>query len=251
MPCPRDTYQPLLGQDNEGSCKLCPDHSTTKDTGASSVAECVCKTGFALVVNDDGSRECACERGFGIFTEGVLPRCDRCVVGKFKPTIANEKCTDCPIDGHVTLGTGARSIDQCVCGAGLFLESTALGRRCTRCASISQGGDAGDGTNCTLPGATIEAFPVAPGYYRHGRSARVIHACTAPAACQGGLNVSHQCTVGHRGLFCAICDAGYHGGHSRRSRRRGLWSGSRIGRIGEAKGRLPSHHDRLSRQWMG
>ena len=177
MPCPRDTYQPLLGQDNEGSCKLCPDHSTTKDTGASSVAECVCKTGFALVVNDDGSRECACARGFGIFTEGVLPRCDRCVVGKFKPTIANEKCTDCPIDGHVTLGTGARSIDQCVCGAGLFLESTALGRRCTRCASISQGGDAGDDTNCTLPGATIEAFPVAPGYYRHGRSARVIHAC--------------------------------------------------------------------------
>ena len=163
-------------------------------------------------VDDGGARVCVCDRGFGARDVGGRCACKQCVAGKFKSSVDNSRCIDCPLEGSVTQGSGAHSPDECMCEVGLFLDRTATGElQCSPCADVADGAD-GQGTNCTSRGATLEAFPVASGYYRQVANARRVRRCPTLAAFNGGLNVSTQCTEGQQGLYCLTCAAGYHGG---------------------------------------
>lgn len=77
-------------------------NQTTRNAGSTSIDECVCETGFTL---------------------SALETCDKCAVGAYKDSPGNHSCVDCP-QSRFTAGTGATSVEDCLCGGGHFEFST-------------------------------------------------------------------------------------------------------------------------------
>ncbi|GBE62575.1 kringle domain-containing protein [Babesia ovata] len=85
---------------------MCTDgNAVTKDGGATSPSECLCKPGFYL--RQDGRGGCV-----------------ECPENTYKTFISNESCTQCP-KNSVTYGqVGATSKEQCVCAPGYYFTGT-------------------------------------------------------------------------------------------------------------------------------
>lgn len=74
-------------------CSLCPDGSTTVETGSTSESDCVCMAGFQRQKN--GTNLCsACAAG--TFSRQKNSICEQCESGKFANTIAATFCEECP-----------------------------------------------------------------------------------------------------------------------------------------------------------
>lgn len=58
-----------------------------------------------------------------------------------------------------------------------------------------------------LPGTTIEALKILPGYWRTNTASDDLKECLYEDACEGGA--SSQCATGYEGPLCALCEPGY------------------------------------------
>eukprot|EP00732_Lithocolla_globosa_P000377 Lithocolla_globosa_v1_NODE_111_length_6228_cov_60.322858.p1 type:complete len:1891 gc:universal NODE_111_length_6228_cov_60.322858:496-6168(+) len=85
--CPTGYYKSDTGA---GPCLQCSVGLTTPSTGSTSINDCVCGTGYTL----------------------VMASCQACSSGTYKDTVGDEACTPCP-DGSSTTQTGASDRDDC------------------------------------------------------------------------------------------------------------------------------------------
>ena len=92
--CPANTYKdsPATG------CQNCPSHSSTKEAGSMSIADCICDPGYYR--DSDGL-------------------CTACHVAQYKPDMSDGPCSSCP-PKTTTLSTNSNSSDQCLCEAGYY-----------------------------------------------------------------------------------------------------------------------------------
>ncbi|GFE55225.1 kringle domain-containing protein [Babesia ovis] len=96
----RDTKQ------NHTQPKDCTDkNSITKELGASSSSECLCKPGFYM--RQDGYSGCI-----------------ECPENTYKSHVSNESCTECDEHSSTNGGIGATSKEQCVCAPGYYFDGT-------------------------------------------------------------------------------------------------------------------------------
>ncbi|ORM42327.1 uncharacterized protein BXIN_1568 [Babesia sp. Xinjiang] len=94
---------------------LCSDgNAVTKEPGASSASECLCKPGYYM--RQDG-----------------LGGCIECPENTYKSHASNESCTPCEKNSMTYGVIGATSESQCVCSPGYFLDGT-----CKACGSPDQ-----------------------------------------------------------------------------------------------------------------
>lgn len=189
--CTEGYYNPLEGQDTGTACIKCPEYSTSP-IASTNVTDCVCQDGFIQSFSADGTARCECDAGKEIMN-GV--RCDACQPGTYKPLPGNTKCTECrnnpdPLAAKefmTTVAPGAAEAAKCVCSVGYYLVASAAGVAvCKPCSGTWFQGR--EGTDCSVPGITIETLPVLPGFYRQSDTAEKVRKCInidANAACLG------------------------------------------------------------------
>lgn len=195
--CTEGTYNPLTGQDLGTSCIKCPEFSTSPKA-STSINDCVCQDGFIQTILPDGTAKCECDAGKEIMN-GV--RCDSCSPGTYKSSPGNVKCTDCrssplPLaakDDTTTAAAGAKQATECVCKTGYYMVADEVSgqQSCKPCSATWRNGRVG--TDCSVPGITLETLPVLPGFFRQSTKAQVVRKCIAidaEAACQGSQNAS-------------------------------------------------------------
>ena len=199
--------QPALRLRHVMDCVRCPEHSTTS-AGVHKLDECSCNPGFVTVRHprDASNREvewsCACAAGTGIVAVGGAEVCEFCSHGTYKSAPGNEKCLDCHTD-RTTLGLGSTSKDECLCKAGLYEASEVSNASDTTCNPCPS-----PGSECAVAGVSIGQLPLAPGYWRASKATDVLHACYNPLFCPNSNGST--CAAGHQGVFCEVCQAGYH-----------------------------------------
>ncbi|AFZ80134.1 hypothetical protein BEWA_029850 [Theileria equi strain WA] len=86
--------------------RLCPEHSTTLSTGASSLDDCLCMPGYEPSLFSPTRRCVPCEKGF------------------YKFERSNEQCKSCP-NGMTTMEIGSNHINKCGCPPSFFAFLTA------------------------------------------------------------------------------------------------------------------------------
>ena len=223
--CYEGTYNPLVGQDKGTACRKCPEFSTSP-VASTSALDCTCASGFIGTVQPDGSAKCECEPGKEIIN-GM--RCDPCQPGTYKQSLANAKCTECGSDVYsaehplgashflTTKRMGSTRPADCVCKIDYYQVTDPLTGKgeCKPCSGTHY--QLRPGTDCAEAGTRLETLPVMPSYFRQNPKAQVVRKCInidAETACLGGNNTneSAKCAQGHTGPYCAVCDAGYHGG---------------------------------------
>ena len=209
--CGAGTYNPLNNSGDSADCLACPMHSTSLGIGNIDIDDCVCDSaaGFARVPADNGSFVCECAPGFAISDDGT--RCEVCAIGTYKEDKGNFGCTSCLTLGAVTTSTASTSRAACVCDTGFYANTSEAPFTCLSCADTHTVSSLRM-TNCSAPGVTLRALPLLPGYWRQRSEARVVRQCASNGACAGGANVREQCSTGHTGPLCDVCEDGYHGG---------------------------------------
>lgn len=121
---------PLEGQIIGAACLDCPEHSSSP-AASTDIAQCVCKTGFISLFDDDGAMSCQCDAGTEIFNGDS---CNACAAGAYKPTVGNAKCQDCPFLKGTTAVMGARREAECICQASYWMAVAEDGARsCVLC----------------------------------------------------------------------------------------------------------------------
>ena len=186
-------------------CSQCPEGSTTLSPGATSIEDCVCPIGSALV---DG--QCACAPGWSWSSESE--GCEECRVGSWKEYTGNSQpCEECSAilgEGSTTLGEGTGSASQCICSLDFYLAIEPL--QCSPCP---------DGGLCD--GGPVESIRARPGFWRSQESSHQLHECESPRGvplCTGGVTASGNilpavgdslCVEGHSGPLCWSCSPGF------------------------------------------
>ena len=127
--CAIGTYK---GVQSNAACTACPGNSTTTAVGQTAQTSCQCLAGFG---------------GDATTTTSGVQSCVICGYGKYKGSLANAACTQCPA-GHTTLNLGSLASTDCkeVCGD----CSVVGGETCDDCNTVS--GDGCDSTCHYEPG---------------------------------------------------------------------------------------------------
>ena len=108
---------------NTTSCELCPPNTYTEGTGS---VECETCPVNSVCTHDCISRdECVCEDGYYKNTSLTSFECDVCPTGFY---CANQQRTICP--GYRTSSEGAKSVNDCFCAPGMFLNDTYVCETC-------------------------------------------------------------------------------------------------------------------------
>lgn len=143
---------------------------------------------------------CECNAGFEIVNGA---NCLPCPIGRFKETVGNSKCADCPVLHSTTAAVGAYSEGLCVCEVHHFANVTAHELRtgvpwmCRPCREIHE--RRGPMTDCML-NSTLDRITIMPGHWRQTLTAQYVRACDFEDACVGGANVGEAlCAEGHTG----------------------------------------------------
>lgn len=159
--CPVGKYKDLIG---DGACLNCIDPKgnamTTANLGSTSSSDCLCMAGYEGSIIDGcwacsqgtyssapgdhcnscplanqwsgtAATQCACNAGY----EPRDGQCGFCVIGKYKPTIADEPCTQCG-PNQVTFVPGggvATSRQYCECQSGYTSPTTSPDSLCSAC----------------------------------------------------------------------------------------------------------------------
>lgn len=195
--CTERTYNPLEGQDLGTACIRCPEYSFSPP-GSTNLSDCACNPGFISVVDDNSNTVCLCAPGLEITDDG---RCELCTPGTYKPVSGNFPCTPCfrspmplaALENTNTSRAGATAPSECVCRSGYFLVADAVSGQesCKLCSSTWHRGI--PGTDCSMPGITVETLPILPGFYRQNKRSQLVRRCVgidASAACTGNGNVT-------------------------------------------------------------
>ncbi|KAL3926142.1 MAG: hypothetical protein SGPRY_003439, partial [Prymnesium sp.] len=242
-PCAAGTYQ-----DEEGAtaCMACEQGSFCPH-GASAALRC--EAGTYSDATDLASAEECTETSPGYFapTGSIVPTpcapgsfsntpkavvCTPCEPGTFQPSSSAKECNECPRGSYCLKGASnpigcesgagiafavtqerrSRSSEGCVCESGYY-NSSAVNRSCAVCPS---------GTDCDVPGFTLETLPVRRGYFRlSGKSIDVrrcpdaLANCTdssecpeTTSGCAGTLRLNSStrgCHDGLEGTYCLLC----------------------------------------------
>ena len=238
--CPAGKFSGI----SEGSCTVCPlgKYASKNATGTCSLCPgtqeslpdftgCRCKVGF-VPITENGILTCQCDVGFEFIQS--LQQCAICRAGAYKDFIGNEPCLSCDQNSvkdsfqtshSIMVLLGDDHADQhppinktsCACERNYYLnphppygaEYADFIGECKECP---------DGTKCNERGVTLATLPVMDGFWRSsGDSANVVE-CYTKSACGGQKNVSgllgttnvdDQCTIGHRGPQCNVCEDDY------------------------------------------
>lgn len=108
--CPNGTF---VNQTGQSSCLSCPLHSVaTEDSG--NVINCLCNAGYGKCNN--------------------CVHCESCAIGKYKNSVGNTLCFDCPI-GYSTVDIAANSSEECFrCTSGSYVNEDG---QCVSCPADS------------------------------------------------------------------------------------------------------------------
>jgi hypothetical protein len=98
---------------NVSMCTACAMGEYQNQLGATACHNCQSDSWTLLPERQDIS-DCRCNAGFTL-TAGHV--CEKCPMGKFKPSIGNEQCQSC-IWGSWTLDVGSTAVTQCLCDIG-------------------------------------------------------------------------------------------------------------------------------------
>ena len=187
---------------------------------------CECKPGFVSVYDKDGVLNCKCPAGF-TYEKG---HCVQCGPGLYKERVGNEACNSCDKDAvrgsfstqstilaaatqnGTSLVPPPTSPFNCTCEKGDFLiDGPPPGvahfsghGHCVACPI---------GTDCSERGQTLTSLRLKPAYWRSHQSSRKIELCSVAEACSQANtsdgNVLFQCTDGHKGPVCSVCEHGF------------------------------------------
>jgi hypothetical protein len=169
---------------------------------ASGMGECTsCAPGRA---SSKGSLGCSdCTPG----TIAAVPGsaiCAECAMGLYQFAAESTVCLRCRANA-LTVNTGARSVQECVCKEGYFdCTSTELfvckPDECNECPLDAKCDQA----------ETLASLQTNKGYWRAINDTTVFHQCTKESACTGGPIVegdrNSQCVAGYIGVRCEECD---------------------------------------------
>ena len=204
-------------------CNDCP----SKQESNEEFTACKCKVGFVTVL-ENGMLTCRCDFGREfIESEGI---CSICRAGAYKNLIGDEQCTSCnqnavkdSFDTTYWIMKDNKDDDadnnlpinstSCACGKLYFLDPTppinepSFIGQCIKCPEET--------TNCDKPGITLATLPVKKGHWRSGGDSNVVIQCYKKSSCGrsenvtelfGKKNVDDQCTEGHLGPQCNVCE---------------------------------------------
>ena len=101
--------------------------------------------------------------------QGGLTECIECQSGRHAPSNGSSVCLVCPDYEQST-----PDLTACECVTGRFRD--AASSQCLRCFA---------GTDCRLPGETLDSLFVRPGHWRSTASLSDVHSCPVHAACVG------------------------------------------------------------------
>jgi len=106
-----------------------------------------------------------------------------------------------------TTAIGSTSLTDCECKEGYYLKK--LNDTTLSCIACS---DTSPGLECSEPGASLEALPLMPGYWRSSNLSEDVRTCFTADACVGApaaSQVNHTtwlyCANGHMGAYCEVC----------------------------------------------
>lgn len=217
--CGPDTYGLTLNSTSNSSCLPCPEHSISHE----SRNQCVCRGGYygpmqpadvpcvicpegtwctggvsdtcpdsklSTIPGSDSPEDCECDRGYFRNGDG---ECQECLKVTYKDTIGNGACSECPWNAE-TIGTGAKSVQECICAAGYVLSAD--GSTCDDCPAgkwclngVEYSCPPNSETTIISGGISIGSAGCIclPGYY--GDAGSVCHVCPMDSFCPGGNNI--------------------------------------------------------------
>ena len=169
-------------------CEACPDNEMSS-AGARS---CECKPGF---VRDSATNSCLCPPGYQL--NQATEMCDLCAVGYYKEALSNSWCESCQdhMSTSLTLTTGAKSSDLCLCPSGTYKS---LNQTCVDCV---------DGMACSDVGNEIYSLRLEEGFWRQRNESTDVRECPKTSLCKGGL-FNETCPEYNTGPYCSVCVEG-------------------------------------------
>ena len=108
-------------------------------------------------------------------------------------------CNRCQ-ENMVTETEGSDDMELCICATNFFLKKVDNERICKICP---------EGADCSSTGSTVRSLNTSIGFWRASTATVVFHKCDDATACVGGLvddSIDNQCSAGHVGLKCSLCD---------------------------------------------
>jgi hypothetical protein len=151
-----------------------------------------------------GSFTCSnCNSGTYAKTAGY-PECLECLTGFYQEEDEGTMCLKCRPNA-LTVGTGAISVQECVCEPGYFDCTTAGAEIC----KLDECNECPFHASCDQA-ETLESLQAKRGFWRAVNHTNVFHQCPNLDACKGGRihssNRDSQCNVGYVGVRCELCD---------------------------------------------
>ena len=224
--CDRGSYGNRTGLSSQRHCLACPTGFYCP-AGSTNGTILECPAGRYGETDSLFDFRCSgeCSPGYYCPATSTIPKAMACPAGTFNSLAGQGEiraCNVCPKDSYCPLGTekpvvcglglsttstGKVHVFDCLCNAGTYGNGSIS--VCHVCPPL--------GSNCSVPGATLQELPILPGWWRVSTEYASLHRCSPSWRCIGTWNATARatngtedlCAPGHKGPYCALCASGF------------------------------------------